>query len=1011
MGKIVQAMQGWLKYSNNTPGHDALAYIETGDPKALAALSSKPHDAWLHWARLLAEILPDPDRWDDEARRAIETLATVGSLDRIGAWISNVVHREKSDESAYELVRVELARTGIGTPNLSAITMAFVEPLERGGRPTSAGRHLLALSDAELKAAWKASDGLTRYHTPWPSTRIARLLLANAPERLKPLLGSLLARKTLTPELCEAILENGADRYEGAVADAWAKAATGYVGFQIGRVISRLDPIKYRDRAREFARAVFADKQECYHHAEAALWMIATFGEPALDEIVALLRGKMTQEGKVHEDWQLQTAVKEIAEGAVKALGVRALPAVLAALESWASETHQRAIVHLMAFEDGSHAGRIRSELERGLGGDEGLKANRWRTDPAQDILPYIALAARWDASGMADHFWGLIGHKSKAVREASARALGRLGAEAVPRATEMLADKKTPARAASVVILSTTGTPEALKALEARVDDETDEDVRDAILITLDAALAAEGREVGREEIDRRIARAAPKLKAPVAKWLDEAQLPALKYRDGEALGPTATRYLLFRQSRAKEIKPDVEARPLYGLIDPKSAGDFALQALRQFASSKADAKDRWALGIAGLMGDHRTVPVLAHLIDSWASSSRGKMAEYAVQALALMGSDAALMSVDAVATRYRSKQKNVGAAAEEAFRAAADRLGVTVDELGDRVVPWLGFEPGKPRLIEAAGKAIEASIGPDFKLRYRDPEKNKRVATLPKSLPKEVLAEFKDLGATLREVAKAQKLRLENLMVRQHRWPTARWRELFLNHPVLFLPFATRLAWRHYDESGAPTGAFRALEDRTLTDPADEPFELPEGGSVGIVHPLELDDAALQAWRTHISDYEVESPFAQLERPVVRVADAQRDVKISKAFTGTSLNAMTFRGRAEKLGWVRGSVTDGGGVDSYRKVFAGAEAFIGVDGMYMGIGMDDSIQLGDLYFVKAGAVDVGSYVYDNPSDEKDPRLVAFGDVPPVIFSEALGDLKRIAGQAGAEEADEAEG
>ena len=398
--------------------------------------------------------------------------------------------------------------------------------------------------------------------------------------------------------------------------------------------------------------------------------------------------------------------------------------------------------------------------------------------------------------------------------------------------------------------------------------------------------------------------------------------------------------------------------------------------------------------------------------MTQSWVESSRGKMAEYAVQALALLGTDAALMSLDTAAIRYRTKNKNIGAAAQEAFAATAERLGLTVDELGDRVVPWLGFEPGQPRAIGPEGKRIEVAIGPDFKLKYRDVQKNKPVASLPKSLPKETLDEFKEMGATLREVAKAQKLRLETLMVRQFRWPVGRWRELFLGHPVLFLPFATRLVWGHHDDAGALIGTFRAMEDRTLTDAADEPFELPDSGSVGIVHPLELDDEALGAWRTHLADYEVESPFPQLERPVVRVSEKDREVTISRELAGTSLNAMTFRSRAEKLGWSRGSVTDGGGVDSYRKVFpgAGVEAYVGLEGLYIGIDMDASIQLGEFYFVRGGAVRVGSYVYDNPSDESDARLIAFSAVPPVVYSEVVGDLKRIAGQSGVEGTDPGE-
>ncbi len=190
--------------------------------------------------------------------------------------------------------------------------------------------------------------------------------------------------------------------------------------------------------------------------------------------------------------------------------------------------------------------------------------------------------------------------------------------------------------------------------------------------------------------------------------------------------------------------------------------------------------------------------------------------------------------------------------------------------------------------------------------------------------------------------------------------------------------------------------------LDDRSLTDASDEEFVLPAWGSVGMVHPLELDEATRTAWQTHLAEYEVTPPFPQLERPVVRVRDDRRNVKIAKDLEGTPLNAMTFKGRAEKLGWSRGSVNDAGEIDTYRKSFpsVGVEAFLDLEGFYIGIGMMDEIKLGDAYFVEAGSVKVGSYVYDNPSDASDPRLIRFGDVPPVVFSEIMGDLARIAGR-----------
>ena len=242
---------------------------------------------------------------------------------------------------------------------------------------------------------------------------------------------------------------------------------------------------------------------------------------------------------------------------------------------------------------------------------------------------------------------------------------------------------------------------------------------------------------------------------------------------------------------------------------------------------------------------------------------------------------------------------------------------------------------------------------------------------------------------------------LRIENLMVQQHRWPAARWAELFLRHPLVF-PFAARLVWGSYDAAGKLGLTFRALEDRSLTDAADEPVLSPAAGQVGMVHPLELTTEQRQAWLRHLADYEVAPPFAQLERPVVLVRPEQRATRLGQEVAGTKLNAMTFKGRAERLGWSRGSVIDAGGISFYHKTFpsAGVDVFVQTDGMYVGIDMYSDITLGEVCFVSHDSVKLGSYTYDEPAGADDPRLVPFGEVAPIAFSEALGDLERIAGK-----------
>ena len=932
------------------------------------------------------EYLGPPADLTDEEKRAMEAAVYLGKAADIAKWLKAHLEKGPADEEAY--LAAYLAAFGSGK---TARAEAAAPLLDRDckedwfecgdGRPNAAGRFLLSLTEAELASAVKQVS---------LNPAALQLLLRHAPSRVPPLLKHILHHTSryrsgpyLDAEICGVLLKHDAARYEKEIAAAFPAEKNLGPKFHTGVELSRVDRDKYQAETRKAGQAMLASDNWAGNAEDICQWLIEQYREGALEDIAAYLRH--------HKNLYVS---EPVLRNTIDAFAEAARPAVVAALDNPNAGLRLIALEQLVKWGRDADRELILEQFGRNLAADD-----------AKTIVSFVALAGRSNVPGVDSLLWPLFDHKSKPVRSAAARVLGRLGEEAVSRASGLLAAKKASVRSAAVSLLAAAETPAASKALEDRLDDETDEEVRDQILLALDQVWEAQGKKITRKQIDQRIARTAEKLEKPVADWIDEKKLPALCFAKGsENLKPQAVRYVLYRQSRAREMQPDIECKPLYALIDRKSSGDFSLAVLRMFLGSRMAAEDRWAMALAALLGDDRVVSVLMAQIRTWVDANRGKLAEYAAQALALLGSDVALCAVDALSIRYRSKQKNIGKAAAEAFAEAAQRQGITVDELGDRVVPWLGFEQGKPRVIEDGDKRIEVRIGLDFKLEFRDLAKGKKIASLPSSVPADVKTEFKDLGATLREVLKGQLVRIENLMVRQFRWPLDRWQELFLTHPVLF-PFAARLVWGVYGRDGQLQATFRALEDRTLTNAADEAVTLPGGkanaATIGIVHPLELSADDRQAWAVHMADYNVQSPFLQLERPVVYPTAEEKPLKMSSKYKNTDLNAMTFKGRAERLGWQRGSVCDGGGIPSYRKSFpgAGADVILETEGMFIGVGMDDSVKLGRFCFVKSGSVSTGSYVYDEPSDEKDPRLLSFGEVPPIVFSETLGDLGRIAG------------
>jgi uncharacterized protein DUF4132/HEAT repeat protein len=949
-------------------------YLRTGDGKTLAQFKPAKQTGWSWNGYVLAEALGQPPNWTEEDRRLLHVLHAVGLLESLGTWLNDRLKQEKPGDDVLAPVRAELESLKVSTKDIVTL-LARVQTFTRDDKPTSAGRFLLTLSDADLLHAVKQ----TYYDNA--NLDLIGFILDFAPERIPQLLPVLLkdhGHSGNDASVASLILHKGQKKFEKEVHAFFQSMKDTWNRFHLGQAFFEYDPARYRDEALQAARASLAGNPSSNNHGPVGEWMVTQFGKEVLPDLVAYLAGP-------HQNhWWKSSVVDAVAQ----TLKQEGLPAFQAALKTNDPELALSTLPHLMALGDHSQDDLICQTLQRGI--QESSKAVR-----------FVTLAAQWNVPLLAESLWGLLVHKSKPVRDAAARGLAKLGDTVLPRAGKLLLEKKADVRQAAVTLLTSINSAAALKLLEKRVDDETDDNVRDAILLGLESAWAASGRKVTKKDVQARIARAAEKLKEFPVSWIKEAKLPALKFKDGKPVGKEAVRYLLYRQSRAKEIRADVEAKALYGMIDRSKSGDFALEIVKGFLGSKADAADRWALTLAGLLGDDRMVPVLNQQIKQWADSSRGKMAEYAVEALSLLGSDAALLTIDALAIRYRSKNKNVGRAAVEAFAAAAENLGITPEELGDRVVPWLGFEPGKPRIIDCGSKKVEARIGLDLKLRFVDLEKNKPVASLPKTAPKEAVAEFKELGATLREVVKAQVLRLENLMVRQHRWEASRWNKLFPVHPLL-LPLAARIVWGAYNDSGTLQLTFRALEDRTFTQASDEPCAFPKAGTIGIVHPLELSEEDRRAWQTHLADYEITPPFPQMERPVVLLTPDRADKKALTDYAGININGMTFKGRADRLGWSRGSVIDAGGISSYAKSFpaAGVDVFLGLDGMYIGIDMYSEIKLQDAFFVKSGSVKTGSYTYDEPANEKDNRVLRFGDVPPIVYSEVLGDLQKIAGK-----------
>lgn len=633
----------------------------------------------------------------------------------------------------------------------------------------------------------------------------------------------------------------------------------------------------------------------------------------------------------------------------------------------------------------------------------EGIHLRMAKIDARNQTDLWRAISKSHPAAFIQDLEEMLVG-KSKPLREIAASALAKFrGKSILDAAHEMLSSKKADARMGAAALIEQVCDDSSIPFLRHALENETSETVRSALhqalkIFNMTEAISAPVCVGAAFDINQFVASQSKGLKLPKVAWLETGKLPPLLAIKGTPLPENAVMLMIAKQSKHKSIEASPDILPLLAHIDREKSPPFAAALVEDFLNSEQAAADRWALTLGGLLGDNRIITLLLPRINDWCENSRHKLAEYAAQAISLLPGNEPLMVLDTLSNRYRSKFKNVGKTCADAFNSAAAARGITADELGDLVVPDFGFDAAGIRRFDWEDGGASAELGTDFKLSWFDPETDKSWKALPANVPEEVKTEVKTLTTLLREAVKGQTARLELTLVRQRRWASSRWRELFENHPLL-RSFASLLVWGVYDGSGHLLRTFRRYPNGLLADAAGGLEELAETDTmIGMVHPLEMDEAALANWRAHLARFKVKQPFPQIDRPAELMDPLHGNRREIAVTNGKKVSAGTFRSRAEKRGWTRGSVVDAGGISSYYKLYpgAGVEVILPTDNFWIGCDPMETIELASAYFTQAGSIERGSYIYNEPAPD-DPRILRFDQVSAVVFSETLSDLKAI--------------
>ena len=404
------------------------------------------------------------------------------------------------------------------------------------------------------------------------------------------------------------------------------------------------------------------------------------------------------------------------------------------------------------------------------------------------------------------------------------------------------------------------------------------------------------------------------PRVMPGVPAWAEPAALPevALKGGGGEVAPPEAVRAIVQMLSISKPDAPYAGLAQVREACDAASLGSLSWTLFRSWQSAGSPAASRWAMESISLLADDQTVRDFAAEVATWNLSKTVAPALAGLDLIAAVGNRAALTTLYELSRR--AKQRSVRDYAGEKLGECGESMGLSAEQLGDRVVSDLGVDAEGTLVLDFGPRRFTVSFDEQLEPRIAD-ESGRVLKALPKPgvkddeiLARAAIARFSTLRKEARTLATEQIQRFEHALWTRRRWSPEEFHELLAAHPFLRL-LVRRLVWAVFeggDSAGRAIGTFRLAEDNSLADVRDDAYTPPPGSAIGVAHPVDLG-ADLDAWCEVLDDYAILQPFAQVRRPAFALTDAERAAHVLDRFApGTIDPRRTVM--LEQRGWRRG-------------------------------------------------------------------------------------------------------
>ena len=280
-------------------------------------------------------------------------------------------------------------------------------------------------------------------------------------------------------------------------------------------------------------------------------------------------------------------------------------------------------------------------------------------------------------------------------------------------------------------------------------------------------------------------------------------------------------------------------------------------------------------------------------------------KVGNACLQALASMEDLSAIAQLGRLKSRakHASTRKQIARALEQ----AAEKVGMTQDDLEETAVPTYGLtEVG--RYTEQIGEfTVELTVQSTGKpeLAWIKPN-GKRQKTVPVAVKTELADNLKTLKKRVKDIGTfmpSLHYRVESLFLNQRSWSLADFRSRFLDHPLVGV-VARRLIWQCTASGESATGIWQGGQ---FVAADSRPIEwIDDTTTVAIWHPIHSSAEDVLAWRNWLLDNEVCQPFKQAHREIYVLTDAERQTDVySNRFAAHIIRQHQFAALCQQRGW----------------------------------------------------------------------------------------------------------